>query len=116
MSGILVIDQGTHASRAILFSKTGELIDQVEQPVDLIRIDHDRIEQDPHQILESVEFVVDTLLNRNSMPVGRAALATQRSTVVAWHREDGRPLSQALSWQDRRVSSELKQFKPSMGH
>jgi len=111
MQSTLVIDQGTHASRAVLYSTVGELIDQVEAPIDLVRIDHERVEQDPRQILESVQHVITTLLARNQMPVGQAALATQRSTVLAWGKEDGRALSPALSWQDSRASSDLAQFK-----
>ncbi|MCF6355791.1 MAG: hypothetical protein L3J26_11935 [Candidatus Polarisedimenticolaceae bacterium] len=111
MQSTLVIDQGTHASRAILYSASGELIDQVEAPVDLVRIDHEQIEQDPQQILESIQYVLATLLARNRLPVGRAALATQRSTVLAWDKRDGRALSPALSWQDRRALHDLMQFK-----
>lgn len=111
MQSTLVIDQGTHASRAILYSASGELIDQIEAPIDLVRIDHERVEQDPQQILESIRYAVATLLARNQMPVGQAALATQRSTVLAWDKESGRALSPALSWQDRRATGDLLQFQ-----
>ncbi len=111
MRNTLVIDQGTHASRAILYSASGELIDQVEVPIDLVRIDHEQVEQDPQQILASVQYVISTLLARNHEPIGQAALAVQRSTVLAWNKNDGRALSPALSWQDRRASSDLMQFK-----
>jgi len=111
MQSTLVIDQGTHASRAVLYSAVGELIDQVEAPIDLVRIDHEQVEQDPQQILESIQYVATTLLARNQMPVGQAALATQRSTVLAWDKNSGRALSPALSWQDRRASDDLMQFR-----
>ncbi len=111
MQATMVIDQGSHASRAILYAASGELIDQVEVPIDLVRIDHERVEQDPRQILESIQHATATLLTRNRMPVGRAALATQRSTVLAWDKNSGRALSPALSWQDRRASDDLMQFK-----
>ena len=111
MQSTLAIDQGTHASRAMLYSPLGELIDRVKVPIDLVRIDHERVEQDPRQILESVQCAVTTLLARNQMPVGQVALATQRSTVLAWDKRDGRALSPALSWQDRRAADDLLQFK-----
>ncbi|VAX11322.1 Glycerol kinase [hydrothermal vent metagenome] len=112
MTSILVIDQGTHASKAMLFSASGELIDQAAEPVHLNRIDHEHIEQNPQQILHSIKHAVTTLLARNSTPISQAALTTQRSTVLAWRRSNGKPLSQALSWQDSRSSNELKQFAP----
>ncbi len=108
----LVIDQGTHASRAILYSASGERLDQVEAAVDLVRIDRERVEQDPRQILDSIRYVVTTLLARNPQPVGQAALATQRATVLAWERGSGRALSPALSWQDRRAADDLVPFEP----
>ncbi len=111
MQSTLVIDQGTHASRAILYSASGELIDQVETPVDLVRMDHEQVEQDPRQILESIQYAVAMLLARNRRPVGQAALATQRSTVLAWDKKSGRALSPALSWQDRRAAGDLLQFQ-----
>ena len=111
MSATLVIDQGTHASRAMLYSAAGELLDQVESSIDLVRLDNERVEQDPRQILESIQYAVTTLLARNHIPIGQAALATQRSTVLAWNRDDGRALSPALSWQDRRAADDLMQFK-----
>jgi len=111
MQNTLVIDQGTHASRAILYSALGELIDQVEVSIDLVRIDHERVEQDPRQILDSVQTAIATLLARHHESIGQAALAIQRSTVLAWDKSDGRALSPALSWQDRRASSDLMQFQ-----
>ena len=48
---ILVIDQGTHATRALLFSPQGEILAQAEQTVSLQRIDHEQVEQDAEEIV-----------------------------------------------------------------
>ncbi|HEC15883.1 MAG TPA: hypothetical protein ENI99_04810 [Sedimenticola sp.] len=111
MSCTLVIDQGTHASRALIYSARGEPVDGVEESVGLVQTGHERVEQDPRQLLDSVHGAAARLLARNPGCVRQAALATQRSTVLAWRKNDGRPLSPALSWQDRRASDDLRRFR-----
>jgi len=55
----------------------------------------------------------DVLESRGRPPLGTAGLATQRSTVVAWSRRDGRPLADAISWQDRRNAAWLARLAPT---
>ena len=50
----LAIDQGTHATRAIVFDRTGSIVDRAEQPIQLHRLDEDRVEQNADEILQSV--------------------------------------------------------------
>ena len=106
---ILVIDQGTHATRAVLFSAQGEILDHAEQTISLHRIDHAQVEQDAEEIVNSVLSVVNQIKNIPSDT--HCALTTQRSTTVAWHKTTGAALCPALSWQDRRAQQDLDQFK-----
>jgi len=99
---ILVIDQGTHASRALLFDGEGRLQGQNRCPVELHRHSDIIVEQDAADILHSVRTVLAKALAQAPGPVRAAALTTQRSTLVAWDGESGRPLAPAISWQDRR--------------
>ena len=79
---ILVIDQGTHATRALLFSARGEILAQAEQAVALHRINHEQVEQDAEEILASV---LQVLVRIGDIPPNTVcALATQRSTILAW--------------------------------
>lgn len=111
MSGlILAIDQGTHATRAIVFDAQGNALAQARQPVDLHRLSHDRIEQDAEEIRASLRTVVERVLADPALDgrtVTAAGLATQRSSVVAWDRNSGRALAPVLSWQDRRVADRI---------
>ena len=93
----LVIDQGTHASRAAIFDSTGQSHGIWLQEVALSRIDRRRVEQDAGEILASVQTVIQQAAADHSFDC--VALATQRSTVVAWDRIGGAPLAPALSWQ-----------------
>lgn len=114
MSFILVIDQGTHASRAILFSETGEMIEQAEQTVSLNQISHEAIEQDASELLSSIITTLNKLDKNKLNNVSCCGIATQRSTIVAWDKNSGIPLHPALSWQDRRCLKDLNQFKPQI--
>ena len=108
----LAIDQGTHASRALLFDHRGQCVALAERPVALSRAG-DRVEQDPLEILATTRSAVAEVLDgpaARGRTVARAGLATQRSSVVAWDRRTGTPLSPVLSWQDRRAADWLTGF------
>jgi len=100
----LVIDQGTHASRAAIFDETGRSHGIWHQDVALSRIDSRRVEQDAGELLASVQTVVRRAAEGHSFDC--VALTTQRSTVVAWDRTG--PLAPALSWQDTRAFEYLQ--------
>ena len=106
----LAIDQGTHATRAIVFDRTGSIVDRAEHPIQLHRLDEDRVEQNADEILQSVHRVLTSLAKAPLAETTSCALATQRSTVVAWDKHSGQALSPAISWQDRRSWQDLDQF------
>jgi len=107
---ILAIDQGTHSTRALIFDAGGRVVSMARQPVALNRLSRDKIEQSPAEIRQSMQTVVDEVLNDPAVDRQRivaAGMATQRSSVLAWDRVSGTPLSPVLSWQDRRVADTL---------
>jgi len=105
---ILALDQGSHASRAVLFDDTGRELKQAHVPVATRCEAADRVEQDGEELLRSLRTaMLDACEASGDAPLLAAGLATQRSTVVAWRRSDGRPLADALSWQDRRNAAWL---------
>ncbi len=102
---MLAIDQGTHASRALLFDSNGNRVAGRLIPINLSRPETNRVEQDPGEILDSVRESVSRVLL--TLPPGErervraCGLTTQRSTVLAWQ-ANGAPLSTAINWQDTR--------------
>jgi len=111
---VLALDQGSHASRAVLFDASGQEIAQAHVPVATRREGEDRVEQDPAEIVRSLCTAVQDICERTaSIPIVAAGLATQRSTVVAWNRGTGRALAAALSWQDRRNAAWLGRLAPA---
>ena len=107
MSLTLAIDQGTHASRAILYDANGKIIESEWQSVELQRLSNGHIEQDALQILRSVEVCIEQLLQKiptsQRKQITQCGLATQRSTLVPCD-ASGQPVAAAISWQDTRAT------------
>jgi glycerol kinase len=102
---ILAIDQGTHSTRAVIFDAQGRQQVMAQQAIELQVQDNVRVEQSPNQILKSMQQVMGQVLRHPAIASGRvrhAGLATQRSSILAWTRDEGVALSPVLSWQDRR--------------
>ncbi|SFF78043.1 FGGY family carbohydrate kinase [Neptunomonas qingdaonensis] len=107
MDFTLAIDQGTHASRAILYDSNGRTIDSEWQSVELQRLSNGHIEQDALQILRSIEVCIEQVLQKipasQRNQIRQCGLATQRSTLVPCD-ESGQPVASAVSWQDTRAT------------
>ena len=115
---ILAIDQGTFSTRSFLYNQEGQVIASAAKKVALKTTASNQVEQDPNEILHSMQEVLNTVLSgslQSPSDIACAGLATQRSSVLAWSRTDGTPLTPVLSWQDRRGSgwleSKAKQFQ-----
>ena len=109
----LAIDQGTHSTRALLFTAGGQLVTTAQYPLTLHRISDDRIEQDGREIIASLFATIEEVMAHEEVArrgIARAGLASQRSSVIAWNMETGQPLGPMLSWQDRRAVDWLAQF------
>jgi glycerol kinase len=112
---ILALDQGSHASRAVLYDASGSELAQAHAAVATRREGEDRVEQDAESLvlslLDAVRDACDAVAARGR-PMVAAGLATQRSTIVCWERSSGRALTAAISWQDRRNAEWLERFEP----
>jgi glycerol kinase len=112
---VLALDQGGHASRAIVFDARGNEIAAALVPVATRREGEDRVEHDPEDLVRSLQLAVRDACESESVrgrPIAVAGLATQRSTIVCWEKSSGRPLSDAISWQDRRNAAWLERLRP----
>lgn len=108
----LCLDQGGHASRAIVFDNHGQLHAKAYCEVATQR-DGSHVEHDPEQMVESLVTVAHEVIEQlgsSSLYLAAAGLATQRSSVVCWDRSTGMALSPVISWQDVRAASWLEQY------
>ncbi|KPJ78483.1 MAG: hypothetical protein AMJ54_03110 [Deltaproteobacteria bacterium SG8_13] len=110
----LVIDQGTHATRALVLDAAGRVHFRTFAEVQLHRTSPDCVTQDAEEIRRTVRVVVSRAMadrRVRRLEIAGAGLTTQRSTVVAWDVRSGRALSAAISWQDRRNALWLQKLK-----
>ena len=109
---ILAIDQGTSATKAVLVGPGHDVLGSAEVPV-TVRAAADAVETDPDELYQSVLTAGRTALRSAGTQADAVALANQGETVLAWDRRTGRPLTQAIGWQDRRSAGVCDRLAPA---
>ncbi len=107
MAYILALDQGTTNSRAILFDQQGRISGVAQHEFPQIFPAPGWVEHDPIDILTSqLSAAVEVLAKAGIGPSDVAALGitNQRETAIVWDRATGKPVSNAIVWQDRRTA------------
>jgi glycerol kinase len=100
---VLAIDQGTSGTKAIVVDPEDGVCGVAEVPVHPRYLDGGGVEQDPTELLDSVLTAGRQAVDRAGRHIDVVSLANQGETVLAWDRGTGRPLTQAIVWQDRRA-------------
>ncbi len=109
----LAIDQGTHASRALVVDRRGQVLAHGECGVALSRPQADRAEQDGDEIVASIHTAIAqavTALGARARDIAVCGLSSQRASAICWNRITGAPLSPVFSWQDRRMHAWIDQL------
>jgi glycerol kinase len=108
MSGfVLAIDQGTTSSRAIVFDRNMQTVGTGQKEFTQIFPQSGWVEHDPEEIWSSVVSVVKTAIKKagiQASDISAIGITNQRETVVVWDRETGKPIHNAIVWQDRRTA------------
>jgi len=102
---ILAIDQGTTSTRAILFDAEGRPLGLAQRELPQIYPQAGWVEHDPEEIWRATVAVMSGALAEAKRAVGDVAgigITNQRETTVLWERRSGRPIHNAIVWQDRR--------------
>ncbi|HUO09684.1 MAG TPA: glycerol kinase GlpK [Phycisphaerae bacterium] len=113
-SYILALDQGTTSSRAILFDHAGQPRATAQKEFRQIFLPGGRVEHDADDIWNSQLAVVSQVMehaNITARNVAAIGITNQRETVVIWDRRTGRPIHNAIVWQDRRTAEFCDQLK-----
>jgi len=111
---ILALDQGTTSSRALLFDESGSIRSVAQREFKQIFPEPGRVEHDPDEIAASqVGVALEVLQKAKLQPEDVAAIgiANQRETTIVWSRETGRPICNAIVWQDRRTADFCQQLQ-----
>lgn len=109
---ILAIDQGTTSSRAILFDETGKPLTSSAQEFPQHYPEDGWVEHDPEDIWRDTVASVKAVLSDETTAIG---ITNQRETIVLWDRATGKPLHNAIVWQDRRTADTCRRLKAD-GH
>ena len=103
---VMAIDQGTTSSRAIIFDRAGTIVSIGQQEHDQIMPQAGHVEHDAMQIWQNVQEVIGTALGRadaTDRDIAAIGITNQRETTVVWDRHTGRPVYNAIVWQDTRT-------------
>ena len=111
---ILAIDQGTTSSRAILFDEGMKIVSTGQKEFTQIYPKSGWVEHDPEEIWETVLWTVREAIRKagaSASDIAGIGITNQRETVVVWERESGKPIHNAIVWQDRRTASYCDKLK-----
>ena len=112
MSGrrfVLAIDQGTTSTRAIVFDDEGRPCASAQVPLTQIYPAPGEVEHDPEEIWQSVlKAGRAALKDIGAQSVAAIGITNQRETTIVWERATGKPLANAIVWQDRRTARALR--------
>lgn len=111
---ILALDQGTTSSRAILFDKDGNSVATAQKEFHQYFPRPGWVEHDPMDIWNSQLEVARQVLNENKVSakdIAAIGITNQRETTVVWDRATGKPIHNAIVWQDRRTASICDKLK-----
>jgi len=103
---VLALDQGTSSSRAILFDHSGTPVASAQQPFEQIYPQPGWVEHDPEEIWRTqLGTAHEALRKAKAEPadIATIGITNQRETTIIWD-SDGRPIANAIVWQDRRTA------------
>ncbi|MDQ1387980.1 MAG: glycerol kinase, partial [Acidobacteriaceae bacterium] len=118
MRYILSLDQGTTSSRALLFDDHGCVRAVGQQEVTQIFPQPGWVEHDPEEIAASQVAVALEAVSKaqiRASDIGAIGITNQRETTIVWDGKTGKPIYNAIVWQDRRTAGFCEQLKAE-GH
>ena len=103
---ILVIDEGTTSTRAVLFAANGSAVDSCQRPLTQHYPQPGLVEHDAEEIWNLTLACAQAMVTRagGAECIASIGITNQRETVVFWDKRTGKPLAPAIVWQDRRTS------------
>ncbi len=110
----MALDQGTTSSRSIIFNKKGQIVSVAQKDFKQFFPKSGWVEHDPQEIWTSQSAVLIESLANEGIKAGEIAaigITNQRETTILWDRKNGKPIYNAIVWQDRRTSAYCDKLK-----
>ena len=103
---ILVIDEGTTSTRAVLFTADGTAVDSCQRPLTQHYPQPGLVEHDAEEIWNLTLACAQAMVAKagGADRIASIGITNQRETVVFWDKRTGKPLAPAIVWQDRRTA------------
>ena len=111
---ILSIDAGTTSSRAILFNKNAEIVEIAQYEFNQIFPNEGWVEHDAVEIWNTQLKAIKDVINKSNIDpknIESIGITNQRETTVIWNKKTGKPVFNAIVWQDRRTASFCDELK-----
>ncbi len=111
---IISLDEGTSSCRAVLFNDKAEIVDITQQEFTQHFPKPGWVEHDPIEIWEKQLSVLQQVIRENELKpkdIAAIGITNQRETTVVWDKNSGKPIYNALVWQDKRTAGICKQLK-----
>lgn len=111
---ILALDQGTTSSRAIVFDKNGNIISVAQKEFKQLFPQPGWVEHDPEEIWSTQLGVAAEAISKAGLTaehIHAIGITNQRETTVVWERSTGKPIYNAIVWQDRRTADFCDELK-----
>ena len=108
------IDQGTTGTRFMVFDHAGQVVANAYKKHEQIYPEPGWVEHDPEEIWENTTEVVNQGLDEaglNASQLEALGITNQRETTVVWDAETGKPVYNALVWQDRRTTDRVEELE-----
>jgi glycerol kinase len=115
---ILALDQGTTSSRSMVFDKQGNVIGVAQKEFKQIFPQPGWVEHDAEEIWSTQFGTLAEAVARANITMKQIAgigITNQRETTVVWDRNSGRPICNAIVWQDRRTATFCDELKSQKG-
>jgi glycerol kinase len=111
---LLALDQGTSSSRAIVFHREGRIVAMAQREFRQIYPQPGWVEHDADEIWATQQAVAVEALSKAQLQardIAAIGITNQRETTVVWNRRTGRPIANAIVWQDRRTAAFCEQLR-----
>ncbi|ERH01184.1 MAG: glycerol kinase [Halonotius sp. J07HN6] len=108
------VDQGTTGTRFIVFDSDGGVVSQAYEKHEQIYPEPGWVEHDPMEIWENTKLVVNEALDNGGIDASQLeaiGVTNQRETTIIWDKETGKPVHNALVWQDRRTTDRVEEIQ-----
>ncbi len=110
MSLIIAIDQGTTSTRTVAFDRNLNVIHSQQKEYSLKYPNDGWVEIEPEELMASVDNTLDSVLEACSEIIA-LGITNQRETTLVWDASTGKPIYNAIVWQDRRTAEDCMRLK-----